>query len=312
MTQDMNIYDLAIIGGGPAGIAAGIYAARKKLNTVFITQHFQGQSSVSENIQNWIGEKSISGADLAKKMEMHLKHLADGIIEIKEGEEVELVEKSGKDFLVKTNKDEYIARTVLVTTGSGRRKLNVVGAEKFEHKGLTYCATCDAPMFGGLDVVVIGGGNSAFEAAVQISTYANKVTILHRSEEFRADPVTIAKVLSNPKISALKNIDLLEIIGDKFVNGIKFKDKITGQVTNMPVSGIFVEIGHKANSDHIEDLVAVDANKQIIVDPKTQRTSIEGIWAAGDCTDGLYKQNNIAVGDAVKALEDIYKFLKTK
>jgi alkyl hydroperoxide reductase subunit F len=312
MTQNPNIYDLAIIGGGPAGIAAGVYAARKKIKTVFITKHFQGQSSVSENIENWIGEKSISGTDLAKKMEEHLKALAGEIIDIKEGEEADLISPKGKDFTIKTDRDEYQTRTVLVTTGSGRRKLSVPGADKFEHKGLTYCATCDAPMFGGLDVIVIGGGNSAFEAAMQLTAYANKITIMHRSEEFRADPVTIARVLDHGKISAIKNIDLLEITGDKFVNGVKYKIKGHDKIITMPISGIFVEIGHTANSDHIEELVKVDANKQIIVDPKTQRTSVTGIWAAGDCTDGLYKQNNIAVGDAVKALEDIYKFLKTK
>jgi len=308
----MKTYELAIIGGGPAGVAAAVYAARKKIDTVLITKNFQGQSSVSDNIQNWIGEEGINGLELAKKMEDHARAIAGDVVSIIENEEVDKVQKIDEAFSIKTNNAEYLAKNVLITTGSRRRKLEIPGAEKFEHKGLTYCATCDAPMFGGLEVVVIGGGNSAFEAASQISAYASKVTILQRSAEFRADPVTVQKVLSNEKISAIANVEFLEVVGEKFVSGIRIKNKTSSTEVLLPASGIFVEIGHLPNTSPVEGLVTLDQQKSIVVDPRTQKTSLEGVWAAGDCTDGLYKQNNIAVGDAVKALEDIYITLKTR
>ncbi len=304
-------YDLAIIGGGPAGVAGGVYAARKKIKTVFITENFRNQSVLSDNIQNWIGTVSISGEELAKNLEKHLKSLAGDIIDIKEKEiATNITKNDGGLFTITTDKNTYNARTILIASGSIRRKIKIKGAEEFEGKGITYCATCDGPMFTDMDVAIIGGGNSAFESASQLLTYAKSVTILQRSD-FKADPITIKKVLSNPKARGIPNVDLLEIKGDKFVSGIIYKDKDTGKETELLVSGIFVEIGANPSVEYIKNgIVVLDDKEQIIIDPKTQKTSCEGIWSAGDCTDGLYKQNNIAVGDAIKALEDIYKFLK--
>ncbi|MFA6227186.1 MAG: FAD-dependent oxidoreductase [Candidatus Paceibacterota bacterium] len=306
------IYDLAIIGGGPAGVAAGVYAARKRIKTVFITESFHNQSVVSDNIQNWIGTPSISGENLASNLEKHLKAYSGDIVDIKEKEKVESLTKDGKDFIISTNKNKYSVKTVLVASGSVRRKLNIKGAEEFEGKGITYCATCDGPMFADMDVAVIGGGNSAFESASQLLAYVKSVTILQRSD-FRADPITIKKVLSDPRAHAISNVDLIEIKGDKFVSGIVYKEKDSDEAKELPVQGIFVEIGANPSVDYIKHgIVKLDEKEHVIVDPKTQKTSEEGIWAAGDCTDGLYKQNNIAAGDAIKALEDIYKYLKMK
>jgi thioredoxin reductase len=309
MNHESSPYDLIIIGGGPAGVAAGVYAARKKIKTALITENFRGQSAVAGEIQNWIGIPSISGESLAKNLENHLKSYAKDI-DIKEKESVISITKTDNIFTIKTNKTEYGTKTILITTGSIRKKIQVKGAEEFEGKGITYCATCDAPMFGDLDVAVIGGGNSAFEAASQLLAYAKTVTIIQRSE-FRAEPIMIEKMLANPKVKGITNVDLLEIKGDKFVNGIIYKDKKTGETKELPVSGIFVEIGSNPSVDFIEHgLVKLDEREQIIIDPKNQKTSTAGIWAAGDCTDGLYRQNNIAVGDAIKAIEDIYRSLK--
>jgi len=304
------MYDLAIIGGGPAGVAAGVYAARKKIKTVFITGSFASQSTVSENIQNWIGTVSIKGEDLTSLLEKHLRAYAGDVVDIKTKELVVEINKKNNVFFVKTNKSEYETKTVLITSGSIRRKLTVQGAEKFENKGITYCATCDAPLFSDMDVAVIGGGNSAFESASQLTTYAKSVTILQRSD-FRADPITMQKVLEDKKVKTFTNIDIVEIKGDTFVTGIVYKDKKTGETKELPVTGIFVEIGSNPSVNFIKNgLVKLTQTDEIITDPKTQRTSETGIWAAGDCTDGLYKQNNIAVGDAIKALENIYIYLK--
>ena len=309
------MYDLAIIGGGPAGVAAGVYASRKKLKTIFITDSFGGQSIVSDSIENWIGTPVISGAQLAKDLETHLRKYAEDIVDIKDSERAEKISKesdssSEKYFSVTTNKDSYNAKTVLITTGSHRRKLDVPGADKFEHKGVTYCATCDGPMFTGQDVVVVGGGNAGFESAAQLLAYAKSVTLLHRSESFRADPITVEAVLKDPKMTALTNTTPTEVHGETFVSGISYKD-VDGSVHKLDTGGIFVEIGAVPTTSYAQDVVDLNDSHHVIIDPWTQRTSELGIWAAGDCTNGVYHQNNIAAGDAVKALEDIYKYLKT-
>jgi NADH-dependent peroxiredoxin subunit F len=306
-----TIYDLAIIGGGPAGVAAGVYASRKRLKTIFITESFESQSSVSDEIQNWIGTIKISGADLTKNLEAHLRAYAEGIVNIQTKDRAEKVSKVGDLFEIKTKKDTYQAKTVLITTGANRKKLETLGADKYENKGLTYCATCDGPMFTDQDVVVIGGGNSAFESAAQLAAYCKTVTLIQRSRRYRADELTVKKVLANPKVKSIINANILEILGDKFVTGIKIQDKETGVESIISTAGIFVEIGHVPSTEFAKDLVKLNETGSVVVDAKTQKTSALGVWAAGDCTDCLYAQNNIAVGDAVKAIEDIYKHLNS-
>ena len=299
-------YDLIIIGGGPGGSAAGVYAARKQIKTALIADSFGGQSIESNEIQNWIGTPAISGIDLAKNLKEHVKKYADNFVDIKEGERANKVQKMDGELVVTTNKGEYKTKTVLVATGSSRKKLDIPGAKEFEGKGITYCASCDGPFFADKDVVVIGGGNAGFETAAQLLAYCKSVTLISRGE-FRADPVTIEKVLANPKMKAVTNAVPVEIKGDKFVKSLVYKrtapfvDK-----TEIATEGIFVEIGHMPATNFVEGLVDMDEFKRIKIDYKNQKTSQEGIWAAGDCTNGLYHQNNIAAGDAVKALEDIY------
>ena len=307
-----KLYDLAIIGGGPAGIAAGVYAARKQLSTVLITDTFGGQSIVSENIQNWIGTISISGNKLAEDLKKHLEAYAGDIVDIKEGEKVIKIEKTGEIFKVDTGDNNYETKTVLVTTGSYRRKLDIPGAEKFDNKGLTYCASCDGPLFADKNVAVIGGGNAAFETAAQLLAYAKSVTVLNRSESFKADPITVEKISSNPKTKIIMNAVPAEVKGDKFVNTLVYEDAKTKEKIEMPIDGIFVEIGLLPTTYFVKDLIKLNKINQIPVNPVNQQTEVSGLWAAGDCTDGLYHQNNIAVGDAIRALEDIYMHLHTK
>ncbi len=303
------MYDLIIIGGGPAGTAAGVYASRKRLKTLFLTKDFGGQSTVSEDIQNWIGTISIKGMELAENFKKHLLAYAHDVVTVKEGEYVEKVSKSDGGFSVKTNSGTYTAKTVLVTTGSHRRKLEIPGAAEYENKGITYCASCDGPLFSDQDVMVIGGGNAGFETAAQLLAYCKSVTLLQRSPDYRADPVTVEKVLSNPKMKGITGTELVSIHGEQFVTSITFKKVDENKNITLPTTGIFVEIGLIPSTEFVKDVVKMDQWNHIIVDPKTQRTSTTGIWAAGDCTDGLYHQNNIAAGDAVKALEDIYLYL---
>lgn len=305
--------DLIIIGGGPAGIAAGVYASRKQLKTVFITGDWGGQSIVSEEIHNWIGTTAIAGSKLASDLEGHLRDIAGEWVEIHAGSLVTKLEKvDGGHMVTLANGETYTAKAILIASGSGRRKLDVTGSDTFEHKGLTYCASCDGPLFAGMDVVVVGGGNAGFESAAQLLAYANSVTLLHRSDSFRADPVTIEKVLANPHMKAFTNAVPTEVHGDKFVNGISYLDKITEETHKLDVAGIFVEIGVVPNTSFAKGVVDMDEFGRIVIDPWSQKTSTQGIWAAGDCTNVLYHQNNISAGNGVTALEDIYVTLKTK
>jgi len=312
-SNNSTTYDLAIIGGGPAGVAAGIYAARKKLKTVIIADKFSGQSVVATDIQNWIGTSSISGQELAKNMENHLKTYAGDKIDIKGNQKVEDIKEIGKNvFEIKTKEETYQTKAILVATGSHRRRLQAKNADELEHRGITYCASCDGPLFTGKDVVVIGGGNAGFESASQLLAYAKSVTILHRNGKFKADEVTVQKLSEYPNFKIITNAETVEVLGDKSVTGLIYKDIETGEEKEIKTEGIFVEIGAVPTTGFVANLVDLTEYNAIKVDPKTQKTSKEGIWAAGDCTDGLYHQNNIAVGDAVKALENIYLYLKTK
>jgi alkyl hydroperoxide reductase subunit F len=306
------MYDLCIVGGGPAATAAGVYAARKKLRTLVLTKNFQGQSVVSPEIYNWIGAKTISGEQLSKDLEGHLKSYEGDTLRIVENVTVTKTEQKQSGFLVYTDAGEsYKTSTVLVASGGDRRRITVPGADEYEHKGLTYCATCDGPLFSGMDVAVIGGGNAGFESAAQLLAYTKSVALLEYQPEFKAEAVTVEKVLANKHMKALKNVEVLEVQGDKMVTGLKYKDRETDEEHVLEVQGVFVEIGMMPNTGYVTDLVDMDEFMRVKVDPRTQQSSQKGIWAAGDCTDGLYAQNNIAVGDAIKAVEDIYGYLKT-
>ncbi len=307
----MKLYDLIIIGGGPAGSAAAVYSARKQLTTAIITPEFGGQSVVSETIYNWIGTPEISGPDLAKSLEQHVTTYQGEFLDIIK-EYVQEVIKTDSGFTVVTNKNSYATKTILVTTGSDRRKLNIPGADQFENRGVVYCASCDGPLFSGQEVVVIGGGNAGFETVAQLSAYCPKVTLIHRRDTFKADEITIEKVSALPNVVIQTWTEPVEVLGEKFVTGIKVKNVQTGQESIIPAGGIFVEIGQIPNTGYVKNLVTTNEYGNILIDPWIQTTSQAGIWAAGDCTNIPYHQNNIAAGDAVKAVEDIYLFIKTR
>lgn len=315
------MHDLLIIGGGPAGISAGVYAARKQLKTILIAEEVGGQSTVSEGIENWIGTVRISGADLAKSLREHLDAYKGQWVETVLGERVEKLEKTAAGFTATTTSGQtYSAQTVLIASGASRKRLEAKNADVFEHKGVTYCASCDGPLFSGMDVVVVGGGNAGFETAAQLLAYAKSVTLIHRGKAFKADAITVEKVLAHENMKALLNTVPVEVLGEKFVTGLLVEDRDTKEQQTLPASGIFVEVGVMPNTAFAKDLVKLDEVGRIIVNPRDQKAHVihehgespHGVWAAGDCTDELYHQNNIAAGDGVKALEDIYVYIKTK
>lgn len=303
------LYDVIIIGGGPAGTAAAVYTARKRLKTLLIAEAFGGQSIVSDDIQNWIGEPHISGFDLAQKFETHVRAFPD-IVEVKTEKAVAVKEK-GDDFEVKTEQGTvYESKTVILAAGARRRKLGVPGEEQFNGKGVAYCSTCDAPLFSGKKVAVAGGGNAGLEAVEDLFPYASEVWILERNGALRGDPATQEEIKKNPKFKgAIFHAAITEIIGDALVTGVKYKDTESGEEKILAVDGIFVEIGSVPNSEMVKDLVDLDQWRQVKIDSKHASTSHPGIFAAGDITDDPYKQNSISAGDAVKAALAAYGYL---
>ncbi len=310
------MYDVIIIGAGPAGVAAMVYVARKKLRALLITDYFGGQSIVSDDIQNWIGEKSISGFDLAKKLEEHAKNFSPEI-EIKEGQKVVGIKKINCsdglhkcDFEVTTDQnDKYISQALILASGARRRKLGVKGEKKFDGRGVAYCSTCDAPLFNGRAVAVVGGGNSGGEAVIDLLPYASKIYLLNRSDVLKADLIIQDQIRNNKKVSLIMNAEVLEILGDQFVSGLRYQDNKTGKEKQIEVQGVFVEIGSIPNSEIVKDLVELDRFGQVIIDSKHAATSQPGIFAAGDITDDPYKQNNISAGDGVKAALAAYAYV---
>ncbi|OGG73811.1 hypothetical protein A3A40_02325 [Candidatus Kaiserbacteria bacterium RIFCSPLOWO2_01_FULL_54_20] len=323
------MFDLIIIGGGPAAAAAAVYAARKRLKTLLVTEEWGGQSNVSADVQNWIGTPSISGAELAKNLRTHVETYKGDSVEILfPMRATALIPSEDKVTIELKDGKKVEAKSALIASGARRRTLDVPGAKEYDQKGLTYCASCDGPLFADKDVAVIGGGNAAFETALQLLAYCKTVTLVNRTETFRADETTVAAVRAYPNMRIVTNAELLEVVGAaqtpsgdsvgtralpggaKFVTGLKLKDTKTGKESVLPVEGIFVEIGLLPNTEWIGNALEKTAVGQIKVDPRTHRTSHPRVWAAGDVTDGVYHQNNIAAGDAVKALEDIYVSLR--
>lgn len=306
------IYDLIIVGGGPAGAAAGVYAGRKKLKTLIIADSLGGQSLVSDNIENWIGVKKMTGLELAKILEEHVRMYEN--VEIKMPEKVVSVKSAqggpASSWEITTDKNAtYMAKALVVASGGRRRRLNIPGEDKFEGKGVSYCSTCDAPIFKDKEVAVIGGGNAGLEAAIDLFPYASKIYIINRGPELSGDPLTQEEVKKSPKVVIINNAETQEILGDQFVSGIKFLDKQDNQQKDLSLQGVFVEIGSVPNSEFIKGLVEMNKAGEIIVDHKTSATSQPGIFAAGDVTDEIYKQNNISAGDAITAALSAYNYL---
>lgn len=305
------MYDLIIVGGGPGGVAAGVYAARKKIKAVLVAESFGGQSLASADIQNWIGTKSVSGLELAQMLEEHLRDQKD--IEIISPDLAEKADKLNGGFRLFTKKGKVLeTKTVFVAAGSRRRKLDVPGEKEFDGKGVSYCSTCDAPLFKGKITAVIGGGNAGLEAVVDLLAYSPKVYLLEFGDQLKGDAVTQEKIKSDPRVEIILRAKTSEILGDRFVTGLKYEDLIGNQVKELKIEGVFVSIGSMPNSEFVKNLVDTNKYGEIIVDHKTQQTSQPGIWAAGDVSDVLYKQNNISAGDAVKAVLNIYDYLKKR
>ncbi len=304
------VYDLIIIGGGPAGITAGIYGARQKLNILLIAKGFGGQ--VAEKaiaIENYPGFEKISGLDLVQKFE---KQLRKQKIDIERDEVVKLKKIKDKFFAITKSKNKFESKTAIIAVGAEPRFLGVPGEKKFIGRGLSFCVTCDGPIFNDKTVAVIGGGNSAFEAAIFLTKVAKKIYILEYGEKTKADVENQERVKRSGRVEIITNTQVKKIKGKKFVESLLCQDRRTGKDFDLPVDGIFVEIGLQPASAFVKDLVEFNKINEIKVNFETCQTKTPGLFAAGDVNVGKYKQIVTAAGEGAKAALSVYDYLKEK
>ena len=295
------VYDLIIIGAGPAGMTAGVYAARKKLKTLILSQDIGGQAAWSSDVENYLGFTMITGADLVEKFEHHVEQFKDvlelrlvtkGVSEVKK-------EKTYFSVQIKDGNIEH-ARAVIIAGGKIPRPLGVAGEKEFLNRGVTYCAWCDGPLFAGKDVAIIGGGNSALDAALNIERTVKSIVIINVTPELTGDPVMIDKITARPHVRVINNSEVLSINGDKFVSSITVQNHKEKTPSNIDVAGVFIEVGSLPATSYLKSLVKLNKASEIIID-KYNMTSREGIFAAGDITDIPEKQIITAAGEGAKA-----------
>ncbi len=290
-------YDIVIIGGGPAGLAAGLYSARGMHRTLLLEKGvIGGQIALTELVENYPGVPTVNGFDLAQTM---LKQSESYGMET-EYSAVSGLAHEGEKWLVKTNAGSILAKAVIVTSGAEYNRLSVPGEERLTGKGVSYCATCDAAFFKGQEVAVVGGGDAAMDEGLFTTRYADKVTVIHRRDELRASRILQERAFANPKMGFRWNTVVEEVRGDGQVSGVKLRDVVTGAISEMPLSAVFVFIGQHPNTDFLTGLIKMDAGKHAIVD-EWMRTDQPGLFAAGDVRQNSARQVASSVGDGVTA-----------
>ncbi|MBM3205055.1 FAD-binding protein [Candidatus Uhrbacteria bacterium] len=301
------MFDTIILGGGPAGLAAAIYLARHKLNFALLTGTVGGQALWSDDVENYLGFHLLNGSQLVAEFRKHIDDYQQAFT-LKEGEMVRKVERTAQGFSIMTDKADYATKTLLIATGTTHRKLNVPGEKEFYGKGVTYCAACDAPLFKDKTVYVIGGGNSAMDAALFVAKYSSRVKLVVVNKEISGDPIMMEKVKEHPNIQLLTETKTTKILGKDLVVGIGLMGP-DGVERTESTDGVFIEIGLVPVTDFI-DFVGKDAKGQIVVDKKNA-TNVEGVWAAGDVTDITEKQISVAVGEGSKAALEMINYFQT-
>jgi len=302
------VYDLIIIGAGPAGITAGIYAARQKLKTLVIAKDIGGQlAKKAIAIENYPGFKKISGLDLIKKFEQHLRVQE---IDIVINEAVKMGKSEDIFSIIGKGKKEFQSKAVILASGADPRPLEVPGEKEFLGKGVSYCAVCDGALFSGKKVAVIGGGNSGFETAIFLKNTVKKIYILEYGEQVKADKENQQVALENGKVEVITSAAVKEIKGEKFVTSIIYKDRKKNEEKNLAVEGVFIEIGLCPATSFVKDWVDFNEKDEIVVAPETLATKTPGLFAAGDVNIGQFKQIVTACGEGAKAALAAYSFLK--
>jgi thioredoxin reductase (NADPH) len=305
-----DVRNLIVIGSGPAGFTAALYAARANLEPLVLKGlEAGGQLMLTTDVENYPGfADGILGPELMDQMEKQAARFGAEILSV----HVTRVDLSSRPFGVWAGDQEWRARTIVIATGATARWLGVPGEEQLRGRGVSACATCDGFFFRDRELVVVGGGDSAMEEATFLTKFASKVTIVHRRDEFRASKIMQERVLSNPKIQVLWNTEVLEILGDGAVTGVRLRDTVTGNTREFATDGVFMAIGHTPNTELFRDRLELDDDGYVVVREPRTFTSVEGVFAAGDVTDRIYRQAVTAAGQGCKAAIDAERFLEAE
>lgn len=307
LSEDI-LYDTIIIGGGPAGLTAGLYCARAKLNTLLFEKGtLGGQIAITDLVENYPGfPEGISGKELTQKFKEQAERFGLKILR----KEVSKIEKKGKEIFIHLRTGELVrSKTVILTVGSNPRRLGVPGEEEFLNRGVSYCATCDGALFEGVPIAVIGGGDSATQESLFLTRFASKVYLVHRRDQLRSQKHLQEKVFSNPKITFVPNKVVEEIRGKDFVESLLLRDTKDGSLSELPVEGVFIFIGLEPNTGFLKGVVDLDDKGYIITDER-MRTSMEGVFAAGDCRSGATGQVAVAVGECCIAAIEAERYIE--
>jgi alkyl hydroperoxide reductase subunit F len=306
-------YELLIIGGGPAGMTAAIYATRRKIDTLLVTKAVGGQTAWSADIENYPGFTMITGPDLTTQFLKHVKRFDDDNatfdLEVTEGVEVVHLESVPTGWLAKLSSGQVLtARAVIVAAGKTPRMLNIPGEQQLLGRGVTFCATCDAPLYKGKVVAVVGGGNSALDATLQLRKICPKVYLITINPELTGEQVMVDAVKASPNVTVLTERDAVEVVGSNQVTGLKVKQRKTGTVEELAVGGIFEEIGYEPATGFLQGVIQLNQAHEVVIDTLNQ-TSAPGIFAAGDITTVPEKQIVVAAGEGAKAALQAYAYL---
>ena len=302
-------YDVIIIGSGPAGYTAAIYASRANLS-VLMFQGYQvgGQLMVTSDVENYPGfEEGILGPPMMEKFEVQARRFGTEMIP----EDVIAIDFSQRPFRLTTDSGEYLARTIIISTGASAKWLGLPSEQRLQGRGVSACATCDGFFFKGKDVAVIGGGDTAMEEANFLTRYANHVTVIHRRDSLRASKIMQDRAFRNPKISFMWETDVTEVLGDDAITGLLLRNVKTGEESVLPVQGLFLAIGHEPNTGLFKGVIDMD-QKGYIVPVEYTMTNIPGVFAAGDVTDHRYRQAVTAAGDGCRAAIDLERWLESQ
>ncbi len=304
-----TLYDIIIIGAGPAGMTAGVYAARKKLKTLIISKDIGGQASWSSDIENYLGFSMITGPDLVKKFEDHLDEFKEDLELRISISGIKDIKKKGKNFVITTGDGKSeTAKAIIIAGGKVPRMLGITGEKEFLNRGVAYCAYCDGPLFKGKDVAIIGGGNSALDSVLNLCKLVKQIYIINITKELNGDKVMIDKVMGLPHVRVMNNTEAVAIEGEKTVSSIRIKSRDGGLQKDLPVSGVFIEVGSLPATDYLKGLVKLNKHSEIIID-EYNMTSVAGIFAAGDITTVIEKQIITAAGEGAKAAIQASQYL---
>jgi thioredoxin reductase (NADPH) len=304
-----KLYDLIIIGSGPAGYTAAIYAARANLS-VLMFQGYQvgGQLMLTSEVENYPGfEEGILGPSMMEKFEEQARRFGAEMIT----EDVSAIDFSRRPFKLTTDSGDYYARTIIISTGASAKWLGLPSEARLQGRGVSACATCDGFFFKNKDVAVIGGGDTAMEEATFLTRYASHVTVIHRRDSLRASKIMQDRAFKNPKISFIWDSDVVEVLGDDAITGLRLRNVKTGEESVLPIQGLFLAIGHKPNTDLFKGVIDMDKAGYIVPVEHTM-TNIPGVFAAGDVTDHRYRQAVTAAGDGCRAAIDLERWLESQ